>query len=268
MSDFDPSGTTAIVTGASSGFGVEFAHRLAARGADLVLVARREDRLAALAAELREKYDTSTTVVALDLTAPDAAASLRQRLDGREVSTLINNAGFGSHGEFVDSDAAATHNQIELNVQSLVALTHEFLPGLVSAATRRPDSAALVNLASTAAFQPVPRMAVYGATKAFVLSFTEALWYETKASGLKVTALCPGPASTEFFDIAGNGDATFGAMETAEDVVDTAMRALDRRVTPPSVVSGTRNAVQAKVAGMAPRRLVVEAVGYIGRGRD
>ena len=268
MNDFDPMGTTAIITGASSGFGVEFAHRLAERGADLVLVARREDRLEALADELAAKYGTASTVVALDLSSPDAAATLRARLDGLRVSTLVNNAGYGSHGEFADSDPDATHNQIELNVQALVALTRVFLPDLVAAATDRAGSAALVNLASTAAFQPVPRMAVYGATKAFVLSFTEALWYETKGSGLKVTALCPGPASTEFFDIANNGDSTFGAMESADEVVATAMRALDRRATPPSVVSGTRNSLQAKVAGIAPRRLVVEAVGFIGRDRD
>lgn len=268
MNDFDPMGTTAIITGASSGFGVEFAHRLAERGADLVLVARREDRLRALADDLRQKYGTAATVVALDLSAPDAATTLRARLDGLAVSTLVNNAGFGSHGDFAEADPAAMHNQIELNVQALVSLTHVFLPDLTAAATARPGSAALVNLASTAAFQPVPRMAVYGATKAFVLSFTEALWYETKGSGLKVTALCPGPASTEFFDIANNGESTFGPMESAEDVVATAMRALDRRATPPSVVSGALNSLQAKVAGIAPRRLVVEAVGFIGRDRD
>jgi short-subunit dehydrogenase len=268
MTEFDPRGTTAIVTGASSGFGAEFARRLAARGADLVVVARRADRLAELADELRARHGVAVTTVPLDLSLPTAATDLRDALDGVTVSTLVNNAGFGSHGDFIRSDAAREREQIEVNVQALVALTHDFLPDLVASAGLRAGSAALVNVASNAAFQPVPRMAVYGATKAFVLSFSEAVWYETRATGLKVTALCPGPASTEFFDVAKNEDAAVGAFETAEQVVQTAFAALDRRHTPPSTVSGLMNRVQAAAVGFVPRSLVVRAVGRLGQGDD
>ncbi|MET4781710.1 SDR family oxidoreductase [Glaciihabitans sp. UYNi722] len=258
---FEPMGTTALVTGASSGLGVEFAHRLAERGADLVLVARREDRLEALATELRTSYGTVCTVIPLDLTGPDAVAMLVRKLTDADIriSTLVNNAGFGTHGFFAELAPERELAEIQLNVAALVALSRAFLPQLIEA-----GNGALVNVASTAAFQPIPRMAVYGATKAFVLSFTEALWYETKGTGLKVLALCPGPASTEFFDVAHNEDAVFGKFETAEQVIATAMKALDRRRSPASVISGRMNAVQAKGVGFAPRGLVLDIVGRGG----
>ncbi len=258
---FDPMGTVALVTGASSGLGVEFAHRLAERGADLVLVARRADRLESLATELRAKYGTTCTVVPLDLAAPDATARLVSALGsaGIRISTLVNNAGFGTHGAFVTVDPARTRDEIQVNVTALVELSRAFLPELLEAKT-----GALVNVASTAAFQPMPRMAVYGATKAFVLSFTEALASENRGSRLRVLALCPGPTSTEFFDVALNRDAAFGAFQTAEQVVATALAALDRKTTPPSVVSGRMNALQAKGVGFAPRRLVLWIVGRLG----
>lgn len=255
---FDPRGTTALVTGASSGLGAEFARRLAARGADLVLVARRADRLEALGGELSAAHGVTCTVIPLDLTKPDAVpilvASLADR--GITLSTLVNNAGFGNHGPFSGLDPVAIQAEVALNVGAVVALTRTFLPELLAA-----GSGALVNVASTAAFQPMPRMAVYGATKAFVLSFTEALWYEAKGSGLTVLALCPGPADTEFIEIADSADAIFGRLEPAADVVATALRALDRRTPPPSVISGTMNAIQARLVGFAPRRLVLDLVG-------
>ncbi|CAN5182953.1 SDR family oxidoreductase [soil metagenome] len=258
MAHFDPMGTTALITGASSGFGVEFAHRFAERGADLVLVARRKDRLDALASELTQKYGSTVTTIALDLTAPDAVASVRGRLAASAitVSSLVNNAGFGGFGAFAEMDPAVVDGQVALNVAALVSLTRTFLPELLSS-----GNGALVNVASTAAFQPVPRMAVYGASKAFVLSFTEALWYEVKGSGLRVTALCPGPAHTEFAEIAENEPAMIGVWATAREVVDAAMAALDRRVTPPSMINTRRNAIQAKGALVAPRRLMINTVG-------
>lgn len=251
-------GTTALITGASSGFGVEFAHRFAERGADLVLVARRADRLETLAAELATTYGTRSTVVALDLTAPDAVVTLQKRLSdaGISISSLVNNAGFGSFGTVAETDPAVLDGQVALNVAALVSLTRAFLPELLA-----NGNGALVNVASTAAFQPIPRMAVYAASKAFVLSFTEAIWHEAKGSGLRVTALCPGPAHTEFAGIADNEPAMIGVWATAPQVVAAAMKALDRRVTPPSVVNNRINAIQAKAASMGPRALIVSSVG-------
>jgi short-subunit dehydrogenase len=146
--------------------------------------------------------------------------------------------------------------QVALNVGALVSLTREFLPEMLAA-----GDGALVNVASTAAFQPIPRMAVYAASKAFVLSFTEAVWFEAKGSGLRVTALCPGPAHTEFAGIADNEPAMVGIWATAQQVVAAAMKALDRRVTPPSIVNNRFNAIQAKAASMGPRSIIVNSVG-------
>lgn len=262
---FDPMGTTALVTGASSGIGLEFAHRLAERGADLVLVARRKDRLDALAGELGTKYGATCTVVPLDLADPGSTASLVKTLAGKriEISTLVNNAGFGNHGFLTTIDPVRLDAEVAVDVAAVVSLTRAFLPRLLAA-----GNGALVNVASTAAFQPIPRMAVYGASKAFVLSFTEAIWYEAKGSGLKVTALCPGPADTEFVDVADNADAMFGRLESAEEVVATAMKALDRKTTPPVAISGTMNSIQAKLVAFAPRRTVLETVGRMGAPRS
>ncbi|MES2172151.1 MAG: SDR family NAD(P)-dependent oxidoreductase [Actinomycetota bacterium] len=258
---FDPMGTTAIVTGASSGFGLEFAHRLAERGADLVLVARRADRLEALAAELGRRYGTTCTVVPLDLSRTDAATSLAAILAEKKitVSTLVNNAGFGTHGLVADSDPARLDAEVAVNVSAVVSLTRAFLPGMITA-----GNGALVNVASTAGFQPIPRMAVYGATKAFVLSFTQALWWEAKGTGVKVIALCPGPASTEFVDVAHNADAMVGKVETAAEVVAAAFRALDRRDPSPVAITRAANALNAKMEGFVPRRALVNMVARLG----
>jgi short-subunit dehydrogenase len=262
---FDPMGTTAIVTGASSGIGREFARSLAERGADLVLVARRKDRLEALATELATRYGTVCTVAPVDLSSPDAAARLLATLTTKKiaVSTLVNNAGFGNHGFLATVDPTRLDSEVAVNVAAVVSLTRAFLPQLLS-----NGNGALVNVASTAGFQPVPRMAVYGATKAFVLSFTQAIWYEAKGSGLKVTALCPGPVDTEFVEVADNADAMVGKLETAEQVVATAMRALDRRSTPAVAISGAMNAIQAKAVGFIPRRLVVDMSGRLGAPKE
>lgn len=264
-SHFNPMGTTALITGASSGIGVGFAHRLAERGADLVLVARRQDRLEGLAVELAEKYGTASTVIPLDLTGPAAVAELITDLRTRSITvgTLINNAGFGTFGPFADSDSDRQREQVALNVQVLTELTHAFLPDLLATAATNPNGAALVNLASTAAFQPVPRMAVYGATKAYVLSFTEALWYETHSSGLKVTTLCPGPVTTEFAQVAGVKRHIGGRPETVDAVMRTVFAALDRTSPPPHTISGAQNAALAWISTVSPRRAVVKATGRL-----
>ena len=253
-------GTTALITGASSGLGTEFAAQFAARGADVVLVARREDRLRALAERLERAHRITATVIALDITRPDAAAVLRRELEERgiRIQTLVNNAGFGMKGGFAEADAGRIGEMVQVNVAALVAITREFLPDLV-----RDGRGALVGVASTGAYQPCPNMAVYGATKAFVLSFTEALAYETRGSGLGVLALSPGATRTEFFDVVGTADAAVGRFRTPEQVVRRALRELDRRDTPPSIVTGRANAISAALVGLIPRRLALSLSGRV-----
>lgn len=257
----DHRGTTALVTGASSGLGEEFARQLAARGADLILVARRLDRLEALASDLHARYTVTVTPIARDLSAPDAASELAADLASRgmSVDTLVNNAGFATRNRFVDEDPARIAQEVDLNVGVLVDLTRALLPQLLER-----GRGALINIASTAAYQPVPMMAVYGATKAFVLSFTEALWYEAKGSGLTVLALSPGATKTEFFDVAGE-DARVGNFQTAEEVVRLALTTLDRRDPPPSVMSGTANRLTAFSSKFLSRRALANLTGRITR---
>ncbi|WP_240694697.1 SDR family oxidoreductase [Cryobacterium sp. SO1] len=264
---YNPMGTTALITGASSGLGVGFAHELARRGADLVLTARRLERLEALAVDLAEKYGTVSTVIPLDLAESGAVPELVRDLTDREirVATLINNAGFGHFGTLVDAPADRVHDQVAVNVAALTDLTHALLPGLLSAALAHPHGAALVNVASTAAFQPVPRLAVYAAAKAYVLSLTEALWYETRATGLKVTALCPGPTETEFYAVARRSPGGPRRLMSVDEVMGAAFAALDMPRTPPHVVAGTQNRITAWLAGSAPRRAVVTVTGRLSQ---
>lgn len=245
-------GTTALITGASSGLGAEFATRFAARGANLVLVARRADRLEELARELRAEHGVSVTVLAMDLSRADVGRELAAALSTRGIAidTLINNAGFGTRGPFAQEDPDVVSSEIAVNISALVDITRAFLPGMLSSA-----KGALVNVASTAAFQPVPGMAVYGATKAFVLSFTEAIAHETKGTGLRVLSLCPGATLTEFFEVLGSESAAVGIMQTPEQVVETALKALGGKATPASVVSGLTNRIAAGLAQRLPRAL-------------
>jgi len=245
----DLAGRTALITGASSGLGAEFARQLAARGSDLVLVARRAAQLDRLAAELRDAHGVTVTAHAVDLARPGIGVELRDQLagEGIRISTLINNAGFATYNRFVEEDVARIIAEIQLDVTTLVELTHAFLPGLLADGT-----GALVNVASTAAFQPLPNMAIYGASKAFVLSLTEALAYEHRDASLKILALCPGPTRTEFFDVVGTDAAAVGRYQSAEQVVATALRALDRRSTPAHVVSGFGNRLSTAAVSVLP----------------
>ncbi|MGW6982178.1 SDR family NAD(P)-dependent oxidoreductase [Streptomyces sp. NPDC054932] len=251
-------GTTALITGASAGLGVEYARQWAERGADVVLVARRIDRLEELAADLERRYWVRARPIAADLARPGAAAALHAELDelGIPVHTLINNAGFGSHGPFAAEDPARISEMIQLNVLAVTELTRAFLPGL-----KADGRGALVTVASAAAFQPTPAMAVYGATKAFVLNFTEAVAYETRTSSLRVLAVSPGPVRTEFFDVVGSRDAAVGRMATPEQVVTATRRALERGKTPPSIVVGLGNRLSATASSLVPRRLALTVAG-------
>ncbi|WP_255657520.1 SDR family oxidoreductase [Actinoplanes sp. L3-i22] len=247
---------TVLITGASAGLGAEFARRLAARGDDLVLVARRADRLERLAAELT---GVRVTTIAMDLAVPEAGAKLSAAVDaaGVTVTSLINNAGFGAQRLFHERDAAHVDAEVMLNVSSLVSITHAFLDRL------RAGDGFLINLASVVAFQPSPRMAVYAATKAFVLSFTEALWYENRDSRLRVLAICPGATETEFFEVAGQGADGGTRRMRADQVVERALRAVERRNPPPVVVTGALNKASALAGRFASRRLVTRVVGMM-----
>ncbi|UOE43610.1 SDR family NAD(P)-dependent oxidoreductase [Agromyces larvae] len=250
----DPRGHTVIVTGASSGIGVAFARAIANRGAGLVLVARRRERLVELAAELRAAHGTAVTVVALDLSTADAATSLQHELAaaGVTATALVNNAGFGTFGRFIDEEPGRLAQEIAVDIVAPVQLSRAFLPSIIEA------QGFLVNVASMAAYTPTPRMAVYGAAKSFVLSFTEALWAETRGTGATVFALSPGATSTEFNAVVGTDDATAGAaMRTAEQVVATALSHLDARDPGPSVIDGRANRFSTLAARVLSRRAIV-----------
>jgi uncharacterized protein len=248
-------GQRALVTGASSGIGAAFARELARRGTDLVLVARSHDKLTALADELSASFGVATEVAVADLAKPNAAIELAAELRGRglQIDILVNNAGFGLFALLHEADDAALADMIRVNVAALVDLTRLYLPDMLER-----DRGAIINVASTAAFQPVPYMAVYGATKAFVLSFTEALWAETRGTGVRVTAICPGATDTAFFDVAGE-NAQVGRSMSPERVVHTALRALDRRSS--TVVTGAGNWLLVNSPRLAPRQLVARIAG-------
>jgi uncharacterized protein len=243
---------TALITGASGGIGAEFAVQLAGRGANLVLVARRTDKLTDLHDTLVAKHQGITVdVIAEDLAVPGSGAHLADKVAalGRTIDILVNNAGVGLHSKFVDQPPEPNAAQIQLNCGTLVDLTARFLPSMV-----QRGRGVVINVASTASFQPTPGMAVYGATKAFVLSYTEALWQECRGTGVKVLALCPGATETEFFERTGEEFLTDGR-QTAKQVVDTALSALDRSA--PTVVSGWRNSLLASGYRVTPRRLML-----------
>ncbi|RVW04252.1 SDR family NAD(P)-dependent oxidoreductase [Rhodococcus xishaensis] len=252
----DVSGSTVLITGASAGLGSDFARRFAERGANLVLVARRADRLEELATEIRDKHSVSVTVLPMDLSAPGVAQKLKSELTARDIriDSLVNNAGFGMHGDFASADLDRMTSAIQLNVTTLVELSHVFLPDLLR------GRGLLMNIASSTAYQPVPGMAVYAATKAFVLHFTEALWAEARGTGLTVLAVSPGPTHTEFFDVVGTQQAAAGHMQTAEQVMNTTFRTLDRRNPPPSVMSGWTNKLSALGPRLGTRRITALVV--------
>src|SRR5713101_8416763 len=253
---------TALITGASSGIGESFAYALARQNYDLVLVARREDRLNAVAAKAREMGAGRTEIVAADLARSAAPLELQARLAAVpiEVDYLINNAGFGTTGRFERLPLAREIEEIELNVAALVRLTRLFLPSMIE---RRRGT--IINVASTAAFQAIPYMATYAASKAFVLSFTEAIAVETAGSGVRILALCPGPVRTEFEAVAKNDNALMPSFLylDADTVVRQALAAVarGRRVR----INGMMNAAGAVAARLFPRALVRAIAGRIYR---
>ena len=251
---------TTLITGASSGIGEVFARKLAALGRNVLLVARSEDKLITLCNELGRSNSIRAQYVALDLSKPESAARLFEEAAkrGLTIDLLINNAGFGSMGEFSKLDLAREQNMIDLNVKSLVELTYLFLQPMIER-----KQGAIINVASTAAFQPVPFMATYAATKAFVLSFSEALWEENRAHGIKILALCPGVTDTNFFEAARGHKPPARTSQTPEEVVDTALRALAQGKG--HIVSGWTNFLMTQSERFVPRSFVTRLAGRMMR---
>jgi short-subunit dehydrogenase len=258
---------TALITGASVGIGRELAREFARDRYDLILVARDEPRLQEVARECEGISGRSARVHLKDLARPCASQELFDELQmmRASVDVLVNNAGFGLSGRFVDLDLQKQLDMIQVNVTSLVHLTHLFLPAMIGRRT-----GGVLNVASTAAFQPGAYMAVYYATKAFVLSFSEALSHEVRHTGLKVTALCPGPTHTEFQQRANLQAARMFAslpflVQNAATVARTGYRAFKRGK--PVVVSGILNKLQIQSVRFAPRRLVRSIAAKVNRSK-
>jgi len=249
----DLRGQTALVTGASTGIGLAFAQELASRGADVVLVARSERKLRANADEIIRRHAVRAEVFAVDLERPGAVDEIARRLDaaGRQIDILVNNAGFATHGDVATADPARQAAQVRLNCLAIVELTSRFLPAMT---TR--GAGVVVNVASTAAYQPLAHMAVYSATKAFILTYTEALWAEAKPAGVRVIAVSPGATDTPFFDVVGAEEASVGRRRTPRQVVATALRGLEKGR--PSVVDGTMNKIVAGLPRALPRRAAIQ----------
>ena len=244
-----------LITGASAGLGADFAREYAKRGHRLVLVARREERLQELADEVG-----NAQVIAMDLSQPDAVSLLMTQLHmaDQHVDVLINNAGFGLVGRFHELDGPRQREMIDLNIGALTDLAHACAQGMVER-----GQGSILNVASVASFQPGPGMAVYFATKAYVLSFSEALHEELKPHGVAVSALCPGPTSTEFGEVAGfGGNKAVDSMAAKSiDVVRAGMAGMDANKA--VVVPGMSNKISAQANRVLPRSTIRKIVNLI-----
>ena len=257
MRAFDYAGTTSLVTGASSGLGEEFARQLAARGGDLVLVARSADRLEALADDLRARHRVTVTTLPADLSLPAEVSRVAAHAATTEIDVLVNNAGFGTYGTFADLDAGREHAEIMVNTVAAVDLAHAALPGMLG---RRRGG--IITVASAASFQPSPHQAVYGATKAFALAFSEALWAETRGTGVRILALCPGPVATGFLASLGDQATTsriYRRTADPADIVKAGLRGFDRDAM--TVVPGLRTRFLAQGHRFFPRKVMVRMTG-------
>lgn len=243
-------GKWALVTGASSGIGWALAEQLAAHGTNLVLTSRRANRLAQLADEVVARYKVQTQTFPADLTRPETPGEILRFTEQKQlpIELLINNAGFGAYGEFRKLEAQRFMDMVQVNVASVVHLTHLFLPPMVE---RR--SGYILVVASTAAFQPVPYISTYAATKGFDLLFAEGLAEEVRRYGVRVCALCPGSTASEFNEVAGQPRIA-GPQESNEKVARVGLQALAKGK--PRVISGGRNWLSVEAQRLAPRRLV------------
>jgi short-subunit dehydrogenase len=262
---------TALVTGASGGIGLELARGLARRGYDVVLVARSAERLAEHAHNFEQQHGVRAVPIALDLATPDAPPKLLGALAERrlEIDVLVNNAGFGTFGLFRDTPLDVELQELQLNVITLTALSKLLLPPMLAKRSGR-----ILNVASTAAFQPGPYMAVYYASKAYVLSFSEALAEEQRGTGVTVTCLCPGATATEFFGRAGATNSGLIAgknLPSAASVAESGIRAMERGRA--LAIPGLANAALPVLMRLVPRGLVTRMVARVqapraaGRGK-
>lgn len=251
-------GQTALITGASAGIGIELAECFAKDGYAVIVTARSEAPLKELAGRLARQHNVQAIAIPADIGQPGGGQKLANEIKSRglQVDVLVNNAGYGMSGGFTELSAESQIGMIDLNVRALVELTHVLLPRMLK--NRRGG---ILNVASTAAFQPGPFMTVYYATKAFVLSFSEALWEETRGTGVKICALCPGPTESKFHDRAGTTKvraSKIAGMMTSKAVAEIGYRAFQsgRRV----VISGGMNAVMARLVPFFPRRMTLGLV--------
>ena len=242
----------ALVSGASGGLGQAFSRHLASCGVNLVVTGRRHDVLDDLADQLTTRYGIQTIVHPCDISSASEWLALVNEIAGRGIiiDTLVNNAGFGAAGRIAETDPERQTSQVEVNCEAVVHLCGLLLPGMITA-----KRGSIINVASTAAFQPIPQFATYAASKSFVLSFTRALWAETNGTGVRATAICPGPTETGFFDVAGVPRMAAGARRDPDDVVRTAFDALARHR--PYAVDGFVNRTVARLAPHLPARLVM-----------
>jgi short-subunit dehydrogenase len=254
---FNYAGKTVLITGASAGIGEAFARLLAQRGSHLILIARSEDKLKALSKALTDQYRVKVEVISSDLSQPGAAQSIYQSTQerGLQVDLLINSAGFGTYGPFETISPEREYEQVVLNNAALVAMTRLFITQMLE---RREGG--IINLASMVGFQPDPYMAVYGATKAFVLSFSEALWAEYRGKGVRVLALCPGAVQTEFIEKLGEGEVTQGSQifakkDTPDRIAALGLKALEQDRN--YAVNGFNNYLLAQSSRFFPRAWVV-----------
>ncbi len=246
---------TALITGASSGIGKAIAYKLAAEGVNLVLVARSELALIKIADDLISKHKINATVLALNLSQPNCGVNLFNQLESRDIAIdiLVNNAGFGTYGSFEMISPEVEQDEIAVNVSAVVSLTHAFLPKML-----QRGEGVIINLASTAAFQPVPYMAVYAASKAFVLNFSEALWAECRNKGVHVVALCPGAVDTAFIDKLGDEsvkqNSIFSKTIRPNDVAKQALKAIKGKS--PTKIIGIKHWFMANSVRFGPRSFV------------
>jgi uncharacterized protein len=252
---------TALVTGASLGIGAAFATELAKKNYDLILVARSQDKLEQLAGELSSQYQVKTEVIVQDLTAISAGQMVFDAVQakGMTVDLLINNAGFGDYGAFSDRPLVKQMEMVQLNIAAVVQLTGLFLPAM-----QQKKNGAIINVSSIAAFQPIPYMSVYAASKAFILSFSEALWAENKERGVNILVTCPGPTESEFYDRANFPDsaAVLSSMNIASSakVVQETLQALEKKHST-VVAGGFTNQIIVNLPRLVPRDLLVNMVG-------
>ncbi|HEY2838238.1 MAG TPA: SDR family oxidoreductase [Pirellulales bacterium] len=259
---FEYRGKTALVTGASSGIGRAFAQELAARGMNLILVARNEQALRQLATELSAQHKVRAEVIVADLSQAGVAAKISQEVVGRglPVELLVNNAGFMTHGNLETISAERDLDEVMVNCAAVVGLTHAFLPAMLAR-----NEGGIINVASIAGFQPIPHMAVYAASKAFVISFSVALWEECRSRNVRVVTLCPGTTDTPLFEVNDAPEAALGKKRSPQQVVATGLRGLEKGRS--LVVDGVMNSLLSNGPRLIPKWLAAKFAGQAVKPR-